>query len=129
MTPRRREIFLALAFALWGLAISIALVDVFARPPRPDQLPGLAKNMSIDAHAPMRFFLTLIVITIALPVLLRPIARRLATAETWAYRTAMFACVGALWYVQVTRTIAWVIVPAAITIAACVVLRNFRAEF
>ncbi|HWW60498.1 MAG TPA: hypothetical protein VN181_03935, partial [Thermoanaerobaculia bacterium] len=129
MTIRRQEILLSLSYSLWGLAIAISLSDVFARPAPPGQLPGLAKDIGIDAHAPMRFFLFLIFITIAMPFFVRPLLRRLEDAQPWARRTAMLAPVASMWFTLITHAPLYAIIPTALTLVACVLLRNYRAEF
>jgi hypothetical protein len=74
----RRELLLSAAFALWGLAIAIALITIWDRPAPADQLPGMAKALGFNAHGPFRWVAGLMLLPILMPLLLRPVARRLA---------------------------------------------------
>ncbi len=131
MTPSRREYALSLAFALWGLAIAISLYTFWARPAPPGQLPGLGTRFNYDAHGPFRWVVGLMLIPIVVAFVLRPVARRLAEADTraWARNLAMIAPLVALWSVTISRTPLWVIVPYALVIAACVFLRRRDLAF
>lgn len=123
----RRELLLSVAFAVWGLAIAIALISVWDRPAPPDQLPGMAKALGFDAHGPFRWAAGLMLLPILVPLLLRPVARRLAGtvgARSWAFNAALIAPLVTLWLVTVHRNVFWATVPCAIVIAACTLLRN-----
>jgi hypothetical protein len=120
----RRELLLSAAFALWGLAIAIAMVSVWDRPAPPDQLPGIAKVIGFDAHGPFRWVASLMLLPILVPLLLRPVARMLASGTSWARNAMLIAPVITLWLVTVHRSVFWATVPCAIVIAACTLLRN-----
>ena len=120
---------LAAAFSLWGLAIAISLAPWWTRPAQPGQLPGWATSTNLDAHAPMRFILGLIVLPILLPLLLRPVLRRLEDARPWARNGAGWACVVALWSAAISRDPLWTMVPCALVVAACTFFRSFDARF
>ena len=123
MTSARREVLLSAAFAVWGLAIAISLASVWQQPAPPDQLPGLATRFGFDARAPFRFIAGLIVLPIVMPLLLRTVSRRLADAMPWARNAAMIAPLVALWFVLITRSPLWAIVPFGAVIAICTILR------
>lgn len=120
----RRELLLSIAFAVWGLAIAIAMVAVWDRPAPPDQLPGIAKTTGFDAQGPFRWVAGLMLLPIIVPLVLRPVARRLASGTSWAFHAVLIAPVVALWLVTVHRSVFWVTVPCAIVIAACTLLRK-----
>lgn len=120
----RRELLLSTAFALWGLAIAIALIAVWDRPAPPDQIPGFAKALNFDAHGPFRWVAGLMLLPILVPLLLRPVTRRLGSAATWACNTVLVAPLVTLWLVTVHRNVFWAIVPCAIVVLACTLLRN-----
>ena len=63
----------ALAAAIWGFAIAISLLPFWLGPPPPGQLPGFATSMGLDARAPMRFVLGLILIPLLWTFALRPL--------------------------------------------------------
>src|SRR5688572_30032453 len=92
-STRLRMTHLAIAFALWGLAIGIALAPLWQRPAPAGQLPGFATQQGFDAHAPFRFWAALVVVTLLFPLALRPIARRLASADaqSWARNATIAA--------------------------------------
>ena len=129
MTASRREQLLSAAFALWGLAIAISLASVWDRPAPPGQLPGLATRFNYDAHGPFRWWFGMMLLPILVPLLLRPVSRRLADGLPWARVTAMLAPLVALWFALITRLPAWVIVPYAIVIAVCTLLRHRELAF
>ena len=124
MRPSRREILLSAAFAIWGLAIAISLASVWDRPAPPGQLPGLGTRFDFDARGPFRWVAGMIVLPLLLPLLLRPVTRRLAEGSRWAFNTALVAPLVALWFVAITRAPLWAIVPVALVIAACTLLRG-----
>jgi hypothetical protein len=125
----RRETLLLVAFAVWGLAIAISLAPALQRPAPPDQLPGYATQIGIDAHGPFRFFALLIVVTLFTPLIARPLARRLATGEAWASNATIAACIVAFWFVLLERNPFYVITPFAIAIAAFTLLRRVPMHF
>src|SRR5687767_576420 len=83
------ETLLLIAFAAWGVAIAIALLPLWEGPAPAGQLPGLATKENFDARAPMRFVLGLIILPIALPLLLRPLARRLPAGRSAGFQPAL----------------------------------------
>ncbi len=120
----RRERLLSIAFAVWGLAIGIALIAIWDRPATPDQLPGTARSQGFDAHGPFRWIAGLMLLPILVPLLFRPVIRLLTTAQAWARNTIVIAPIVTLWLVTVHRNVFWTIVPYAIAIAICTLLRN-----
>lgn len=129
MSLRKRELLLSAAFAVWGLTIAIALVSFWRRPAPPDQLMGAAKMIGLDAHGPLRWMLGLMLLPMLVPLALRPIARRLAEGCAWARNAAIAAPLVTLWLTLITMRIAWSIVPCAIVIATCALLRNRDLRF
>ncbi|MEA2491317.1 MAG: hypothetical protein QOH21_3109, partial [Acidobacteriota bacterium] len=132
MTPdSRREALLSAAAAVWGLAIAIALASVWNQPAPPGQLPGLATKLNFDAHAPFRWIFGLMVLPILVPLVLRPVLRRLAASDTraWARNAAAFAPLLALWFVTITRSPLWAIVPVALVLIAATLLRHRDLAF
>ena len=126
---RRHETMLSAAFALWGLAIAIALITVFDRPAPADQLPGLARTLGFDAHGPFRWIAGLMLLPILVPLVLRPVARRLAEGAAWARNAAMIAPLVALWLVTVRHDVRWTIIPCALAIALCTLFRHRPLQF
>jgi hypothetical protein len=127
---RRHETMLSAAFAMWGLAVAIALLNVFERPAPPEQLPGLAKTLNFDAHGPFRWVAGLMLLPILLPLVLRPVARRLADGAAWARNAALIAPPVTLWLVTVRHyDLWWTILPCALAIAACTLLRRRELHF
>jgi hypothetical protein len=129
LTARRREILLSAAFAVWGFTIAIALITFWRRPAPPDQLMGAAKMLGLDAHGPLRWMLGLMILPIALPLALRPIARRLADGRAWARNAVLVAPLVTLWLTLITMSIAWAIIPCAIVIVVCTLLRDRDVRF
>jgi hypothetical protein len=127
----RRELWLSAAAALWGVAITLSLAAFVRGPAPPGQLPSLATRINMDAHTNLRFIALLIGLPIALPLLLRPIIRRLSAddAQAWSGRTAAWSCVAAMWFVILTRAPGWVIAAPAIAWAAAFLLRRRRLDF
>ena len=126
---RRRELLLSGAFAVWGLTIAIALLVVWRRPAPPDQMMGLAKTLGFDAHGPMRWIAGMMLLPAVVPLVLRPVARLLAGGSAWARHTAMLAPLGTLALVMAQMSVARAIVPCAIAIAVCTLLRNINPHF
>lgn len=125
----RRELLLSFAFAVWGLAIAIAMITVWRKPAPPDQMIGLAKVMGFDADGPMRWMLGLMLLPLIVPLLLRPIARMLADGEAWARNTAMLAPLVTLWLVTAQTSVMRAIVPCAIAVLSCTLLRRRELQF
>jgi hypothetical protein len=130
-TPAQRLAMLHFCAAIYGFACGASLLPIWAGPPRPGQLPGYITSMGLDAHAPFRLVIGLMVLTIAMPLLLRPLLRRLAgdDARAWARNAAASAMLLALWYVIIRRDPYWTVLPALIAIVAFTALRHFRARF
>jgi xanthosine utilization system XapX-like protein len=126
---RRAETMLSAAFAVWGLAIAIALITVFERPAPADQLPGLAKSLGFDAHGPFRWIAALMLLPIVVPFVLRPIARRLSDGAAWARNAALIAPLVTLWLVTVRQDVLWTLLPCALVLAACTFLRRRELHF
>ena len=124
MTESRRELVVSGAFAVWGLAIAIALISVWTRPAPAGQLPGIATALDFDAHGPFRWIAGLILLPILLPLALRPVARLLATGRAWAPNTTIAATFVMLWIVTTDRHVGWAIVPYAIVVLTCVLARH-----
>jgi len=122
-------LLLSFAFAVWGLAIAIAMITVWRKPAPPDQMIGLAKVMGFDADGPMRWMLGLMLLPLIVPLLLRPIARMLADGKAWARNTAMLAPVVTLWLVTAQTSVMRAIVPCAIAILFCTLLRRRELQF
>jgi hypothetical protein len=125
----RREWILALAFALWGLAIAIAMSSVLQRPAPPGQPMSVATLANLDAQASMRWMLCLILFPIIVPAVLRPVTRRLATGRSWARNAAVAAPLVTLWVTSVHRSVPWAVVPCAVVLFACTVLREREMHF
>jgi hypothetical protein len=124
LSAARRETLLAAAFAAWGLAIAIALVSVWQQPAPPGQTPGLATAQNFDAHGPFRWIGGLMLLPIAMPLVLRGAARRIAAGRTGATFAVVAAVLITLWLVTIARDPWWALVPAAIVVTVAVVLRD-----
>ena len=129
MKASRRELVLSAAFALWGLAIAIALLGVFHRPAPADQAMGQAKVHGFDAHGPMRWMLALIVLPVLVPLLLRPLSRLLggtaeASSRRWRVNAIVAASIATLWLVVVRQNLFVAIVPFAIVLAIALAVRR-----
>lgn len=122
---------LSFCAALWGLAIAIALLPHWTRPAPPGQLPGFATLHGFDARAPFYFIAGVIVLPIIAALLMRPVIARLAASETraWARNAAAIAMLVPIWLVIIDRDLFFTIIPTAIAVVTCVVLRNRPARF
>jgi len=125
----RREWILALAFALWGLAIAIAMSSVLQKPAPPGQPISVATLANVDARASMRWMFCLLLFPIAVPFLLRPVTRRLAAGQAWARNGAVSATLVTLWVTSVHQSVLWSLVPCAIAVITCTYLRNRDLQF
>ncbi|HKR65979.1 MAG TPA: hypothetical protein VJZ00_19765 [Thermoanaerobaculia bacterium] len=125
----RRELWMSGAFATWGLTIAIALISVWTRPAPAGQLPGVATALNYDAHGPFRWILGLMLLPIVLPLALRTIARHLAAGRTWARHSVIVAVLVTLWIITTYRNVALAIIPCAIVIAICALLRDRDLAF
>ena len=122
MKPSRRELVLSAAFALWGLAIAIALIAVFDRPAPPGQTPGLAKTRGFDAHGPMRWMVALMLLPVLVPLVLRPLARAIHAA--WARNAIVAASLATLSLVSVHQSWRVAVFPFAIVLAIALAVRR-----
>ncbi|MDQ3280697.1 MAG: hypothetical protein M3Q69_04720, partial [Acidobacteriota bacterium] len=129
MIERRRETALSFAFALWGLAIAIASIAFWSRPAPPEQLPGVAKMLGFDAHGPFRWIASLMLLPIFVPLAMRPVARRLARSAAWARNGVFAGALVVLWMVTARQSVVWTIVPFALLIATCTLLRERAMQF
>jgi hypothetical protein len=129
LTRAQRETVLSAAFALWGLAIGIALLTVWDRPAPPDQLPGVATALNFDAHGPFRWIAGLMLLPIVLPFALRSIAQRLAAGAAWSGNAVIAATLLTLWMTSQSRNVFWTIVPVALVIATATLLRHRTLAF
>lgn len=115
---------LKIGSALYGLAIALALRPHFAgEPAPPGQLPGFATAHGIDAHASTRFYLTIIALTIVVPLLLRPLLARLRPS------IAMASWIGALWFATTDQDAPWVIAIGIAGAAAALIPYDARTRF
>jgi hypothetical protein len=129
LTRSHRETALSAAFALWGLAIAVALVTFWTRPAPPDQLPGAAKTLGFDAHGPFRWMAGLMLLPVLVPFVLRPVTRRLAEGAAWARSAVLVAPLVMLWVAVLRKDVWWTLVPCALVVAICVALRDRDLRF
>lgn len=127
----RRDHFVRLAAAMWGLAIAISLLPLWEGPPPPGQLPGFATWAQFDARAPMRFIAGVMLIPLLWTLLLRPLLDVLASADSRAWARNAFAggAVAILWFVIIDRNLAWVLIAPALVLATALALRRRDARF
>jgi len=127
----RRDLILRIGAAVWGFAIAISLLPFWLGPPPPGQLPGFATSMGLDARAPLRFVLSLILIPLLWTLALRPILTILGRADTsaWARNAFTSASIGILWFVIIDRNLAWVLIAPAVVLAVALALRKINAHF
>lgn len=120
---------LALSFALWGLCIAIAMSSVLRGPAPPDQPISVATVANIDARGSMRWMLCLLLFPLLTAAALRPVARRLAEGRAWARNVVLVAPLVTLWLVSVHQSVRWAIVPGALVVLACLLLREREMQF
>ena len=125
----RGELTLALSFAVWGLAIAIAMSSLLRGPARPGQTMSLATLSNIDAGASMRWMLCLMIFPLVLPIALRPISRKLAEGQVWARNVVLVAPLVTLWLTSFFQNVAWATVPCAVVVASAVGLRSREMQF
>jgi hypothetical protein len=127
----RRDLILRIGAAIWGFAIAISLLQFWLGPPPPGQLPGYATSMGLDARAPMRFVLSLILVPLLWTFALRPILNILGRDDTraWARNAFTSSAIGILWFVIITRSLAWVLIAPAIVLAIALTMRKMDAHF
>jgi hypothetical protein len=124
-----RELLVSGAFAVWGLAIAIALITFWTRPAPAGQLPGAASALDFDAHGPFRWIAGLMLLPLLVPLALKPLSRRLAAGREWAGNSVVAAALVTLWFVTSDRKVGWSIVPCALVIAICTLLRRRELRF
>jgi hypothetical protein len=131
LTPDQRALLLSLLHALFGLAIAIAAYPLWMREAPAGQLPGFATLNHFDAHAPMRFFLSVVVFPFAAAFALRPLAGRLARADAraWARNAEAAAIFTSLWTALISHSLAWTIVPVLAVMALVALLRRTPLRF
>ncbi|HET8774305.1 MAG TPA: hypothetical protein VFP80_10955 [Thermoanaerobaculia bacterium] len=105
------------------------MLVVWRRPAPADQMMGLAKTLGLDAHGPMRWVLGLMILPVLVPLVLRPVARLLAQGRAWARNAAMLAPLVTLFLVTAQMTVARAVVPCAVAILICTVLRKRELAF
>jgi hypothetical protein len=127
----RRELILRLCAAIWGFAIAISLLPFWLGPAPPGQLPGFATSMGMDARAPMRFALSLMLIPLLWSLLLRPLLAILGRDDThaWARNAFGSASIAILWFVIINRDVAWVVLAPSMVLAVALAMRGFDANF
>src|SRR3954469_17664759 len=126
-----RDLILRIGAALWGFAIAISLLPFWLGPPPPGQLPGFATSMGLDARAPLRFVLSLILVPLLWTFVLRPILNILGNDDTraWARNAFTSSAIGILWFVIITRSLAWVVIAPAVVLVIALAMRNVDAHF
>jgi len=127
----RRDLILRISAAIWGFAIAISLLPFWLGPPPPGQLPGYAKSIGLDARAPLRFVLGLMLIPLLWTFALRPLLAILSRDDTraWARNAFASASIGILWFVIIDRNLAWVMIAPAFVLAVALVMRMIDAHF
>jgi hypothetical protein len=127
----RRDLILRISAAIWGFAIAISLLPFWLGPPPPGQLPGYAKSIGLDARAPLRFVLGLMLIPLLWTFALRPILTILGRDDTrgWARNAFASAAIGILWFVIIDRNVAWVLIAPAIVLAVALAMRTIDPQF
>ena len=95
----RRELGLLAAVAVWGLAAGITLATLAIREPPAGQIAsGLSTIQGVDARAPLRATLCVILAPLVAVFLARGTVRRIATdSERWAIIAIAAALVSGLW--------------------------------
>lgn len=125
----RRELALSLGFALWGSCIAIAMSALLRRPAPPGQPVSVATLSDIDARGSMWWILCLLFFPLVMPAVLRPVRRWLAAGEAWARNVALVAPLVTLWLVSIHQSVWWAVVPCALVVLACVLLRAREMAF
>lgn len=127
----RRELLLRIGAAIWGFAIAISLLPLWLGPAPSDQLPGFAKTMGFDAHAPLRFVLGLMLIPLLWTLALRPLLAVLGRDDTrdWARNAFASAAIGILWFVIIDRELTWVLIAPGFVLAVALAMRKADARF
>ncbi len=131
MTQAQRAAALRVCAALYGLAVAISMAAVWMRPAPPDQPPGFMTSIGIDATASFRVLATVVLFPFLSSLAWGRLLNRLAADDTqpWARNVAAAALLMSLWTALITRSIAWVAVPAAIVVLSCFAARRVRASF
>jgi hypothetical protein len=126
-----RDLILRLAAAVWGFAIAIALLPLWLGPPPPGQLPGYATSIGLDARAPMRFMLGLMLIPLLWTLALRPILTILGRDDTraWARNAFVSGAAGILWFAIISKNLTWTLIAPAVLLAVLLAMRTIDARF
>jgi hypothetical protein len=119
------NVWLRLAFAVWGLAVAISLYSVWDQPAPPGQLPGAAAMLGLDARAPFRFIAGLML----LPIAFSFVGSRIRVTRPWARNTFLIAPLVTLWLATIQRSPLWAIVPCAIVLSLAFVFRDRDLHF
>jgi hypothetical protein len=107
----------------------MTLITLWNRPAPADQPMGAGRLLNFDAHGPFRWVGGMMLMAILVPLVLRPVVRCLANGEAWARNTAIIAPLVTLWLVTIHMKLFTAIVPCAIVILICVVLRKRDMHF
>jgi hypothetical protein len=131
MTAAQRAVALRVCAALYGLAVAISMAAVWMRPAPPDQPPGFMTSIGIDAAASFRFLATVVLFPLLSSLAWGRLLNRLAADDTqrWARTLAGVALLMSLWTALITRSVAWVAIPAAIVVMTCFAARRIRGSF
>lgn len=131
LTPAQRANLLSFFAAVYGLAIAIGAYPLWLRPAPPGQPPGYMTSIHLDAHASFRFFASVVLLVLGVPLAARRIIDLLTRADTraWARNGTVATVLVALWYASITRNLLWTLLPSAAAVAACVLLRRLDARF
>ena len=129
MTTRRRELLISAAFAVWGLAVALATINVFRRPAPPGQTMGAATMLNFDATGPLRWIGALMLLPVLFPLVLRPLGRWLAAGRLWATSVVVAAPLVTLWLITVEMSVRRALVPCAAAIAIAAIFRKRDMRF
>ncbi|MEO6486758.1 MAG: hypothetical protein ABIO78_02325 [Thermoanaerobaculia bacterium] len=120
----RPEILLRAGAAAWGLAIAMALLPAWDRPAEPGQLASYATTAGLDARAPMRFALSMLLLPLVTSAIMQPLIRRMAAARPWAVNTIVASTVIALWSSTAINEWKWATIPTLGAIGIAFALRD-----
>jgi hypothetical protein len=90
VSRRRAAAAFTLAGAAWGLGCGVALATLWFAPPHTGQLPGALLLYGVDAHAPLRMMLTVMLAPLAGAAVGRALAR-------WQQPAMIAALLAGLW--------------------------------
>jgi hypothetical protein len=125
----KREAAIRFCAALWGLATAIALLPAVTAEAPPNQLPGYAKSIHLDAHSPMRFVVAMIVLPIVFSAASTSLARLMSGSRTWAFNGTCAAMIASLWLSLAKADVRWTTLPVALAVVVFVALRNVEQNF